>query len=152
LAEPELERVLEEMARKLAAAHRPEPAGEESGCCPAAKSMKGLVESPSLSEVKQALSQCRVVVITFFTPLCPYCEMLKPVVKAVAKELQGKAVFMRVNALEALPLARALRVFSVPDTFVFVDGKPAHRIPGLYDEEYLAGVVKSHLRELGCAS
>ena len=144
--EEELKSILQKMASSLV------EDVEEDPCCPMGKSATGVVEAPSPLYLRRALSSCRVVVVTFYTPLCPYCKLLEPVFHRVAEEYSGRVIFLRVNAFEQPILAQQLMVFTVPLTIVFVNGRPRTRIPGLIDEERLASIIDRYLRIAGSAS
>ena len=148
-SEEELESILQRIMSGIMEGRGEE--SEEDQCCPIGKSITGVVETPSPSYLRKILSSCRVVVMTFYTPVCPYCKLLEPVFYRLAEVYGGRVVFLRVNAFEQPMLAQQLMVFSVPQTIIFVNGKPRTRIPGLIDEDHLATIIDRHLKTAGCA-
>lgn len=64
----------------------------------------------------------KVVVLDFYTEYCPSCLQMMPAVEATAAALLEKAVFVKVNALQALELAKKFSVPTVPSLLVFKHG------------------------------
>lgn len=64
----------------------------------------------------------KIVVLDFYTDYCPSCLQMMPVVEAAAAGLLDKAVFAKVNALEAVDLTKKYAVPTVPMLLVFKDG------------------------------
>ncbi|MEM1619215.1 MAG: thioredoxin family protein [Fervidicoccaceae archaeon] len=146
----ELEELLERLARETFSGPPRELEELEEQCCSPGLLGPTVIEATRSSELRRILRGCRVVVVTFYTPDCPYCYFFEPVFARVASEYKGRAAFVRVNAAEAPLIAQQMMVLSVPQTVLFVDGRMAMRIPGPVDEDSLSHVVREHLKTVGC--
>ena len=70
------------------------------------------------------------VVIDFYTPGCPPCRHMAPLVDQLAEDVDGSARIAKVNAAENRQLVADFEIRSVP-TFVLVrDGDVTHRHTG----------------------
>ena len=85
------------------------------------------------------------VLVEFGAVWCHPCKLLEPVLKALAKEWQGKALLYSVDVDQSVDLAVKYGVMSVPTVFMFVGGQPVERVTGLQSRERLVQKFGSHL-------
>jgi rhodanese-related sulfurtransferase/thiol-disulfide isomerase/thioredoxin len=64
------------------------------------------------------------VVVEFFSPTSNMSKAAAPEVEAAAKDLEGKAVFVKVDVERSRRIVAALRVQGIPSFAVFVKGRP----------------------------
>lgn len=83
---------------------------------------------------QEVMASEKTVLLDFFAPWCGPCQMLGPVVDALAEELTNVKV-AKVNVDEERELAKRYRVFSVPTLVVIKDGQVAHRAVGAVSRE-----------------
>ena len=137
----ELDAILERMARRYVSR-------KTSPCCkkeyPVGYEIKGV------EEVSELTSNCRVVFINFYSPMCPYCDLFYPVYMEIGRKYNGNAVFARQNVATNPELAWRYNVLMTPTTIVLVDGKPAYQIQGYIPKEYFEETVKNILVETQC--
>lgn len=67
------------------------------------------------------LSSEEKVVVDFYTPTCPPCQMMAPIVDQVAEELSDTLKVFKVDASKNQSLTEKYRVNSVP-TFILIEG------------------------------
>ncbi len=146
----ELQRILSRMAAQIASGVLEERREEGLGrrCC--SLPLEGAVDATSPEEVRRALESCRVVVIMFYSPTCPYCAAFSPIFSYVADRLRGMAAFLRVNVYDMPELAASMGVRGTPTTILFVDGQPLTGFAGVLDEEQFEELVREALRRAGC--
>ncbi len=78
-----------------------------------------------MQEFNQILSENQgTVVVDFYGQACPSCLQMLPIYEQVARELEGKAVFVKVDIDEAEDVVKHLNVVKVPCIIVFKQGKP----------------------------
>jgi thioredoxin 1 len=82
-----------------------------------------------------------VTLVDVFADWCGPCRMLAPVLKRVAKDVEGKATVAKLDIDDAQKIATQLQVTSVPTMILFKDGKEVGRIVGLKDEEAVKGFI-----------
>ena len=63
------------------------------------------------------------VLVDFWAAWCGPCKMVAPQVHALAKDMAGKAIVLKVNTEEQPVLAAQFRVQSIPNFVVFSGGQ-----------------------------
>ena len=84
-------------------------------------------EITSFDEVSKSKA---AVVLDCWAPWCMPCKMLLPVFEQVAKELDGKAKFLKCNIDEQQEIANQLVIRSIPTLIVFRNGEEKNRFSG----------------------
>ncbi|MCE4600842.1 MAG: thioredoxin family protein [Desulfurococcales archaeon] len=114
-------------------------------CCKI-KPRKELVEINTIEEFKKAISTCRLAIGFFYTPTCPYCRMMEPLMEEAAAILGDRVYFFKVNAARLFELAGALYIMGTPTTIAFHNGREVDRLVGLVPpevlEEFLANLLE----------
>lgn len=103
------------------------------------------IETVEQYETLLAQAGNKPVIFDFYTEYCPSCLQMMPVVEAVAWELQNKAVFVKVDALKARPLAEKLVVPTVPTMLVFKNGALVARTQDVMNRQQLLNLVEQYL-------
>jgi thioredoxin 1 len=80
------------------------------------------------------------VLVEFYADWCGPCKIVGPMVEELAKELQGKAVVIRINVDEDPSLSREHGVRSIPTFIAFKAGRETAREVG--------GIPKERMRQL----
>jgi thioredoxin 2 len=80
----------------------------------------------------QLIAEATVPVLTdFWADWCGPCKMAAPEVHALAKEMAGKALILKVDTEMSPRTASQYRVQSIPNFVVFRGGKPVFQRAGL---------------------
>lgn len=77
------------------------------------------------------------LVIDCWAPWCGPCRMLGPVVEELAKELQGKMTFAKLNVDENPQTSMKHQIMSIPTLLVFKNGQLVNRLVGALPKEML---------------
>jgi thioredoxin len=71
------------------------------------------------------------VLVNFYTPSCPYCQMLSPILDQVKAEMGDRIQVVKINAEKYPELASEHMIQALPTTLFFVDRELVSRIKGV---------------------
>ena len=92
-------------------------------------------------------SSTKPVIVDVWADWCGPCKMLAPNFQAAAKELEGKARFVKLDADKNQKLVRKYKVMSLPTVLFFKDGELVDRKSGVMTKNAIIKRVKPHLSE-----
>ena len=84
------------------------------------------------------------VLVDFYADWCGPCKAMEPIVKDVAKTVNGKARVIKINIDQSGAAAQAYNVNAVPTFILFHKGKIIWRHPGMIDKAGLLSVLRQH--------
>lgn len=84
-----------------------------------------------------------IKLLDFWAPWCGPCNMMKPVIEELEKELEGKVEFEKVNVDENQQLASKYGVMGIPTFVIEKDGKEIARKTGFTPKEELLKLINS---------
>jgi len=82
-------------------------------------------------------------VVDFWAEWCGPCKLLSPIIDEVAKELNGKVKFGKVNIEEMRELTGKFEVMSLPTLIFFKNGKEVERESRFMEKKNLLGMIKA---------
>jgi len=91
----------------------------------------------------QVLSSPLPVMVEFFSPTCPHCRRMQPIIESTARNYADRVRVVQANALQDGELARRFQIYGVPTVVFFVNGTEIDRIVGEVPQE----VLENHLQE-----
>lgn len=99
----------------------------------------GIIEAKSLEQVEQEIENSSLpVLVDFYATWCPPCKAMSPVIDQLAKELDQKAIFIKVNIDKAPEASQRYQVQGVPTFIVVKEGKEVKRFVGYTPGEHLS--------------
>ncbi len=86
-----------------------------------------------------------LAVVDCWAPWCGPCRMVAPVIDALAKEMQGKIAFGKLNTDMNPKISMRFQIEAIPTLLVMKGGDLVERIVGAKPKEDLARRLKAHL-------
>ena len=84
------------------------------------------------------------VLVDFYADWCGPCKAMNPVIKAVAKAVDGKARIIKVDIDKSVKAAQVYNVQAVPTFIVFKKGSIIWRHSGMIDKNSLLSVLSQN--------
>jgi thioredoxin-like negative regulator of GroEL len=96
-----------------------------------------IIESSNETWKEDVVKSETLVVVFFWSPTCPYCVALKPILEETSREYVGKLKFVSLNVSVAgnQDLSEAYGVMSTPTLKIFCNGRPITDMVGLASKE-----------------
>ena len=89
------------------------------------------------ADINQIIKKYGTIVIDCWAAWCGPCRMVEPVIADLAKELQGKIVFGKLNVDENPKTSMKHKIMSIPTLLVFKNGNLVDRLIGALPKEEL---------------
>ena len=104
-----------------------------------------MVREMSGRELDELVSDGKTVVCDFWAAWCGACRMLSPVLETLSEECGERAEFVKVNVDDNGDLAASLGIFSIPDVYVFAEGKAKDHNLGYLPEPQMREFLQKNL-------
>lgn len=91
---------------------------------------------------KEVLENKKLVMVDFWAPWCMPCQMLTPVVEALADEMEGKVDVKKMNVDENQKTAEEYNVKSIPLVLFFKNGKVVKEVIGMQSREAYIEIIE----------
>jgi thioredoxin 1 len=89
------------------------------------------------ADINDTIKKYETIVVDCWAPWCGPCRMVGPVIDELAKEMQGKVVFGKLNVDENPQTSMKHQIMSIPTLLVFKNGNLVDRLVGAYPKEEL---------------
>jgi thioredoxin 1 len=96
------------------------------------------------ADIDDMITKYPTFVIDCWAPWCGPCRMVGPVIEELAKELQGKIVFGKLNVDENPQTSMKYRIMSIPTMLVFKNGTLVDQFVGAMPKEMLLQKLRPH--------
>ncbi len=93
---------------------------------------------------KEVIETGGLFLVDFWSPGCPPCEMIAPVIEEIGEEFEERVKVGKVNIRENPRLAEKYKIMGVPTLIIFKEGQVKERATGLRPK----GVVVDKLKSL----
>jgi thioredoxin 1 len=101
-----------------------------------------ITEAGELHFQSEVLSTTSTVLVAFCAPWSRPCQILEPVLEAVAASSPGSLKVLKVNVDDNLDLGIQYDIQSIPTLLCFVNGKVCARMVGTASKEAILSKVK----------
>ncbi len=89
------------------------------------------------ADIDENIKKYQTIVIDCWAPWCGPCKMVHPIIEELAKEMQGKIVFGKLNVDENPVTSTKHQIMSIPTLLVFKNENLVDRIVGALPKEAL---------------
>ena len=96
------------------------------------------------ADIDDAIKKYETIVVDCWAPWCGPCRMVGPVIDELAKEMQGKVVFGKLNVDENPETSMKHKIMSIPTLLIFKKGNLVERLVGAYPKEELKKKLKPY--------
>lgn len=86
-------------------------------------------------------------IVDFWAEWCMPCKLIAPIVEEVAKELEGKVKFGKINVDDNTKIATDLGVMNIPTLVFFKNGKETGRVTGAISKKELLKKIEELFNE-----
>jgi len=97
------------------------------------------------ADFDQNIKKYNTIVIDCWAPWCGPCRMVAPVIDELAKEMQGKIVFGKLNVDENPVTSGKHQIMSIPTMLIFKNGELIDRFVGAMPKEILKQKLDDYL-------
>lgn len=92
--------------------------------------MDKIIEVNDVDFEQTVLQSKTPVLVDFWAPWCRPCQMLTPVLTELAEEYGDKLTIAKVDIDQYPTIASKYGIMTIPNMFIFKDGKPVSNIVG----------------------
>jgi thioredoxin 1 len=96
------------------------------------------------ADIDENIRKYPMIVIDCWAPWCGPCRMVGPVIEELAKEMQGKIIFGKLNVDDNPQTSMKYGIMSIPTMLVFKNGQLVDRIIGAMPKEMLLQKLKPY--------
>ena len=89
------------------------------------------------ADLDENIKKYTTIVVDCWAPWCGPCRMVGPIIDELAKEMEGKIVFGKLNVDENQLTSTKYQIMSIPSLLVFKNGKLVDKIVGALPKEML---------------
>jgi len=97
------------------------------------------------ADIDKMIEKYSFLVVDCWAPWCGPCRMVGPVIEDLAKEMQGKIVFGKLNVDENKNTSMKYQIMSIPTLLIFKDGNLANKLIGAMPKEELKARLEPYL-------
>ena len=97
------------------------------------------------ADIETNIEKYPLMVVDCWAPWCGPCRMIGPIIEELAKEMQGKIVFGKLNVDENRETSMKYGIMSIPALLVFKNGNLVDNIIGAMPKEMLLGRLSPHM-------
>lgn len=92
---------------------------------------------------EEVIKSEKPILVDFWSPTCPPCIILGPIIEEIAKDFEGKVKVGKLNVMENPETAGKYKIVGIPTIIIFKNGEPIERATGLRSKEVIADKLNS---------
>jgi thioredoxin 1 len=107
--------------------------------------MADVIEVTDSTFQKEVLQSTLPVVVDFWADWCAPCRLIAPVVKDLAKEMDGKVRFAKIDVDSNPRITSVYGIQSIPTLIFFIGGNPVGQQTGAVTKDVLRAAVEQRI-------
>jgi thioredoxin 1 len=112
------------------------------------KNMEGTFPDTPLkitdTDIEDYIKKYEMIIIDCWAPWCGPCRMVGPIIDQLAKELQGKIVFGKLNVDENPLTSTKHQIMSIPTLLIFKNGTLVDKLVGALPKDQLKQKIETY--------
>ena len=96
------------------------------------------------ADIDSNVKKYPTIIVDCWAPWCGPCRMVGPIVEELAKEMQGKVVFGKLNVDENTQTSAKHQIMSIPTMLVFKNGQLIDKLIGAMPKEILKSKIEEY--------
>ena len=92
---------------------------------------------------EEVIKSNQSVLVDFWSPTCPPCLILGPIIEEIAKEFEGIVKVGKLNIFENPETAGKYEIFSIPTIIIFKNGEIKEKAIGLRSKQVIVNKLNS---------
>ena len=96
-----------------------------------------------MGSFNELLKKEKAVLVDFYADWCGPCKAMEPVIREIAKNVEGKVKVVKINIDKNVQTAQEYAVQAVPTFMIFKDGNIYWRHAGMIDKNSLMNVLEN---------
>jgi len=96
------------------------------------------------ADIDSNVKKYPTIIVDCWAPWCGPCRMVGPIVEELAKEMQGKVVFGKLNVDENPQTSAKHQIMSIPTMLVFKNGQLIDKLIGAMPKEILKSKIEEY--------
>jgi len=92
---------------------------------------------------QEVIKSNQLVLVDFWSPTCPPCLILGPIIEEIVKEFEGRAKVGKLNVFENPETAEKHQIVGIPTIIIFKDGEIKERVIGLRPKQIIVDKLNS---------
>jgi thioredoxin 1 len=96
------------------------------------------------ADIDDQIKKYQTIVIDCWAPWCGPCRMVGPIIEDLAKEMQGKIVFGKLNVDENPQTSAKHQIMSIPTMLIFKNGQLVDRFVGALPKDALKAKLETY--------
>jgi len=92
----------------------------------------------------EVLNSKGLTLVDFWAVWCGPCQVLGPIIEAIAEEIKDTVTVGKLNVDENPELAAQYGVMSIPTVILFKDGQPVEQVVGVRAKQDYLELIEKH--------
>ena len=96
------------------------------------------------TDIDEYIKKYKTIIIDCWAPWCGPCRMVGPIIEELAKEMQGRIVFGKLNVDENPVTSAKHQIMSIPTLLIFKNGTLIDRFVGAMPKDQLRQQIEKY--------